>query len=103
MVLVEEKIKEILNYSRYYSAGEMDYGIDGPELENGVVYISVYHYLQFTGRSPRDYDSFDMGLAFTSITNDYKKCKYARQNFEIGKYSFELFEERNELVEQYKR
>jgi hypothetical protein len=44
-----------------------------------------------------------MGLAFTGITSDYKKCKYTRQGFEIGKYNFELLEEKRELIENYKR
>ena len=103
MALTENKIQEILNYGRYYSAGQMDYGVDGPELIDGVVYISVYHFLEFTRRKPWEYDTFNMGKAFYGITTDYKKCKYLSQGFEIGKYDFELLLDRGDLVEQFKK
>ena len=35
------------------------------------------------------------------MTNDIKKCKYLKQNFEIKKYSFELIEENINLVENF--
>ena len=41
MALTENKIQEILNYRRYYSAGAIEYGIHGPELVDGTIYISV--------------------------------------------------------------
>ena len=103
MALTEDKIQQILNFENYYSAGTMDYGIDGPELTDGTVYISVYHFLEFMGEKPWDYDTFKMGQAFYGITSDRKKCKYLSQNFEIGKYSFELIEERMDIVEQFKK
>lgn len=103
MALKESKIQQILNYGRYYSAGQMDYGVDGPELINGTVYISVYHFLEFMGEKPWEYDTFKMGQAFYGISRDFKKCKYLSQDFEIGKYDFEFLEERNELVNQFKK
>ena len=101
--LTENKIHSILNYNRYFSAGDMEYGIDGPELVDGKIYISVYHYLEFMGKNPRNYDTFKMGAAFSGMTNDIKKCKYLKQNFEIKKYSFELIEENKNLVENFAR
>ena len=103
MALAANKIQDILNYGGYYSAGDIEYGIHGPDLVDGTIYISVYHFLQFSGKDPRNYDTFKMGKEFTGITSDYKKCKYVRQNFEIGKYSFELLEKNMKLVEQFKK
>lgn len=103
MALTENKIQNILNYEGYFSAGDIEYGIHGPELVDGTIYISVYHYLEFTGKNPRNYDTFKMGAAFTDMTDDSKKCKYETQNFEIKKYSFELIEENPEVVEDFRK
>ena len=103
MALAANKIQDILNYSGYYSAGYIEYGIHGPELVDGTIYISVYHYLEFKGRKPWEYNTFKMGQAFYGITTDYKKCKYTTQEFDIGKYSFELLESKDDLVEEYKK
>jgi len=83
---------EILIYQNYYSPGstEMEYGLHGPEMKNGKLYISIYHYLEFTGDSPWKYNTFKLGGYLSTCSNDYLKCKYKNQSFEISKFNIEI-------------
>lgn len=80
----------ILNYSNYYSDGPMDFGIDGPEIDNQKLYISIYHFLQYIGEDPHNYDTYSLGNYLTKKSLDYKTCKYMCQSFNINKFNFEL-------------
>lgn len=99
--LSDELKRNIMNFSGYFSAGAIEYGTDGPEEENGEIYLSTYHYLQFKGENPRNYDSFKTGAALIKKAREIKKCKYKSQNFEIKKFSFELLEaEKNNFIKR---
>ncbi len=86
------EFEDILNYQNYYSPGsiEMDYGSHGPEMKNGKLYISIYHYLEFIGDSPWKYNTFRLGEYLSTCSNDYLKCKYENQSFEISKFNIEV-------------
>jgi len=62
---MSQEFDKIMNYPSYFSAGEMEYGIDGPEVEGNNLYISIYHYLQYLGQNPRGYDTFKLGKYLT--------------------------------------
>lgn len=85
---------EILNYQNYYSPGstDMEYGSHGPEMKNGNLYISIYHYLEFVGDAPWKYNTFRLGEYLSTCSNDYLKCKYENQSFEISKFNIEVIE-----------
>ena len=101
MALSQEKISEILNYNGYFSAGDVEYGINGPELVDGKIYMSIYHYLEFIRENPRRFNTLKIGLILAETNDDIKKCKYIKHKFEIKKYSFELLEENIGLFELF--
>ncbi len=97
------EFQKIMDFPNYYSAGEIEYGIHGPEIENGKLYISVYHFLEFHLLNPRNYNTFSIGNEFSKLSNDYKTCKYKSQNFTIGKYDWELLKNNWAIFERYKK
>ena len=103
MNLQKKDNPEIKNYPGYYSAGNMEHGIDGPELINDEYFMSVYHFLQLHGINPRDYDTFKYGNRMKSICSKNTYCKYESQSFIIYKYPYsELVEHQNE-IENFRR
>lgn len=98
-----EEFSKIMNFSNYYSAGSMEYGVDGPEIEDNKLYISVYHYLQYLGENPRDYDTFGLGNYLTGMSLNYKSCKYESQSFSINKFDLDLLKKEERQFTRYKR
>lgn len=96
-----ETHQNILNYSYYFSAGEMEFGIDGPELINDKVYISIYHYLQYSKLKPAKYNTFSLGNYLTSKSSYYAECKYKSQSFSINKFDLELIESELHAFDNY--
>lgn len=97
------EFQKIMNFPNYFSAGEIEYGIHGPEIENGKLYISVYHFLEFHLLNPRCYNTFSIGNEFSKLTSNYKTCKYKSQNFTIGKYDWVLLKNNWVIFERYKK
>lgn len=95
----------ILNYPNYFMAGngQMDFGIHGPEVIEGKLFISIYHYLEYIDISPRKYDTFSLGRYLTSRSSKYLKCKYGSQNFEINKFELELLKEETGEFDNFRR
>lgn len=93
----------ILSFGNYYSAGPMEFGIDGPETSDGKLYISIYHYLEYLQRNPHDYNTFKLGQYLTSLSADYKVCKYLRQSFRINKFELSLLERELANFNQFKK
>lgn len=95
---------EVLNFKRYYSAGAIEQGIHGPEVSNNKLYISIYHYLEYLGLTPRNYNTLALGNYLTSISaNDYKTCKYKTQSFYIKKFNLDLLIGKESVFEDYKK
>jgi len=87
------RFDDILQYKRYYKAcEEMEYGIHGPEVKDGKLYISIFHYLQFIGKNPKSYDTFSLGNYLTNASSYYETCQYACQNFNINKFDLDLLQ-----------
>lgn len=102
--LKSETQKKIFEFDGYFSAGEMEFGIDGPQLYSGIVFLSSYHYLQFKGKDPSLYNINEIGKKLSLMSkNTYERCKYKTQTFVINKYSFELMEENPEVFEDYRK
>jgi hypothetical protein len=93
----------ILNYSNYYSKGEIEYGIDGPEIFEDKLYISIYHYLEYINENPHNYDTFNLGLYLFKKSENFRKCKYKDQNIEIDKYNLELLKTERKNFDKYKK
>lgn len=100
---MNDEFKLIMNHPNYYSAGEIEYGIDGPEIYEDKLYISIYHYLEFIGENPRNYNSLKLGEYLTLKSNDYKVCKYKSQHFDINKFNLELLKEERSNFNKYKK
>jgi hypothetical protein len=100
---MNDEFKLIMNFSNYYSAGEIEYGIDGPEINGDKLYISIYHYLEFIGENPRNYDTLKLGEYLTSKSFDYKVCKYKSQHFDINKFNLELLKEERSNFSNYRK
>lgn len=98
-----EEFSKIMNFSNYYSAGTTEYGVDGPEIEDSKLYLSVYHYLQYLGENPRDYDTFRLGNYLTGMSLNYKSCKYESQSFSINKFDLDLLKKEESQFSRYER
>ena len=99
----EELQNNILNFPNYFRAGSIEYGIHGPEDKDGKVYLSVFHYLEFKGLNPRNYETFKLGQSLSSLTSDSIACKYSNQNFRILKYPFSFIESKSDLVASFRK
>ena len=98
----EQQIDRILNYRNYFKSCDIEYGAHGPEVHNGEVYISLYHYMQFNDINPRGYDTFKLGSALTrNRAGDMLECKYECQGFKIIKYPFSYIQENENMFEDY--
>jgi hypothetical protein len=95
------EFNEITSKKNYFSAGAIEYGIHGPEIEEGKLYISIYHYLEFLNLNPRDYNTFKLGNYLTNISSNYKECKYENQTYTINKFDLELLKKEREAFEDY--
>jgi hypothetical protein len=102
MALSQHKISEILNFKGYFSNNEIEYGVHGPELVDGEVYISVYDYLQFKNKLAYNYDLLKISDVMSALSNDndYIVCKYKGQPLEIKKFKFGLLEKRQDIFQK---
>jgi hypothetical protein len=95
-------IDEIMNFNNYFKAcdGEMDFGKHGPEIIDGKIYISIFHYLEFKQMNPRNFDTFNLGKWLTEQSiSKIIKCKYSCQSFDINKFDVEmLFELEDQFI-----
>jgi hypothetical protein len=94
--------KNILNFELYFKGKKIEYGVDGPELKEGKIYISVYHFLEFNGIDPHAYDVFTIGNYFTRLTSDFLTVKYQNDDFKINKYHFNFLKLNKKSMEQFK-
>jgi hypothetical protein len=99
------KTEEVMNYSNYFEAGngEMDFGQHGPEIEDDVLFISIYHFLEFLGLNPKNYHTLNLGKYLTQISSKYLTCKYKAQSFDINKFDIDMLCDEMENFEKYKR
>lgn len=98
---MSEKYQEILDYPYFFSAGEMEFGIDGPELIDQRLYISIYHYLQYAKLTPSKYNTLALGNYLTRKSSHYTECKYMSQSFTINKFDVELIESELHVFDDY--
>lgn len=94
--------ENILNFKLYFKGKKVEYGENGPELKEGKIYISVYHFLEFNGINPHNYDVFSMGNYLSSLTSDYCIVKYVMDDFKINKYPYDFIRRNNNILEQFK-
>lgn len=100
---MSSEFDKITNKSNYYKASEIEYGIHGPEIEDNKLYISIYHYIEYLGLSPRDYNTFKLGNYLTNCSSNYKECKYESQSFSINKFDLELLKKERSSFEDYRK
>jgi len=82
---IQQLVQSFQNYFHACPNEEMDYGTHGPELINNTVYVSVFHYLEFKGLNPRNYDTDKLGNYLTGQSNgDNTNCKYVCKSFSIN-------------------
>lgn len=82
---------EILNFTNYYDAGELDYGNHGPEIHDNEVYLTLYHFLQFHDIDPKDYNTLKLGAYLYAIRPNDPKCKYTKFNYAHTKHPYSFF------------
>ena len=83
--------EDILNFDYYFKNWTLIEGENGPEPLNSKIYISVYHFLEYQGRDPHQYNTFKIGGHFYSeCGNDYLTCRYKEFSELIHKYDFDL-------------
>ena len=101
---MDEIRKAVLAKTNYYKAcSEMDFGTHGPELHENEVYISIYHYLEFIGLNPHNYDTFKLGHTLTIMSSSgYLDCKYSCQGFTINKFRLELLQKNHHIFDSYR-
>lgn len=95
----------ILNYSNYFKAGDgrMDVGKHGPEIFNGKLYMSIFHYLEYVNKGPRNYDTFSLGRHLTEKSIHYLTCKYSAQSFSINKFELDLLKQEEINFSRFKK
>ena len=96
-----EELSDIVNFPHYFSNLKIEYGIHRPELKNNKIYISVYHFMEYNSILPQNYDTIAIGGFFSNLTNDFTKCKYYNQDFEINKYDYNFIKENKELFTKF--
>lgn len=87
------KNEDILNFQFYFNKYTTKKGsINGPELLNNSVYISVYHFLEYEGYDPNEYDTFAIGLDMFIMSQDIIPCFYEDypKTDKINKYKYEF-------------
>ena len=86
------EVNHILNFAHYFDKFKPKKGtVNGPELKNSKVYLSVYHFLEYEGKDPHKYNTENIGLDFyTNITQDTIPCFYENYNRKIDKYEYNV-------------
>ena len=98
----EGLIKNAMDFPNYFNAGEIDYGVHGPELINGQLYMSIYHYLEFNAYSPRSFNTNALGKYLSTNNSDISICKYKAHDFEIRKYNYHFLKSKESEFEVFK-
>jgi hypothetical protein len=96
------EINDILNFEYYFSKHFIEWDIHGPELENNKVYLSIFHFMEYNGINPLKYDTISIGGYLSTITQDFKICKYISQSYDVNKYDFEFRSQNKSCFENYK-
>ena len=97
---------DVMNFKHYFKNWTILQGEHGPEvgIDNSKIYISVYHFLEYQGKDPHKYDTFNIGGYFYKICgNDYKVCKYKEFEELIHKYDFNLLLKNFHEFEKFKK
>jgi len=97
---------DIKNFEHYFKNWTLLQGEHGPEYgsNNSKIYISVYHFLEYQGKDPHEYDTFNIGGYFYKICgNDYKICQYKEFEELIHKYDFDLLLTNFDDFEKFKK
>lgn len=79
---------DILGFKNYFSGFTLIEGDHGPEKHGSKTYISVYHFMEYEGINPHDFDTLKIGGHLSTITTDYKSCKYKEFPHKINKYDY---------------
>ena len=95
---------DILNFPNYFKHSEVEEGSHGPEENGEIVYISVYHYMQYNNDryDPKDYDTLRIGGELLNHTKDVIPIKYNGQSFWINKYPFDFLKAHESVFERFK-
>lgn len=93
---------DILNFKHYFSGFTLIEGKHGPEESENKIYISVYHFLEYEGFDPHDYNTESIGRYLCTLTNDYKQCLYKDFPYEINKYDFNFLISNQKVFKDYK-
>ena len=95
-------VEDIVNFEHYFSGKKLEHGRHGPEVHGGKAYISVYHFLEYEGINPREYDTLAIGGRLSELTHDFYECKYVNDHYTINKYEYNFLKEKQETFKNFK-
>lgn len=95
-------VSDILTFPHYYSAKQLEWGEHGPEVHDDNAYLSVYHFLEYEGIDPHEYDTLAIGGRLSELTSDFYQCKYVRDPYTINKYEYNFLKEKQETFKNFK-
>ena len=97
----KEQPNDILNFEHYFDGYTLTEGFHGPELDNSIVYISVYHFMEYQGIVPASYDTEGIGLHLSTIKTAIKFCRYKELPYKINKYDYTFIKEHQAIFDNY--
>lgn len=97
-------IDDIINFPNYLDKYTPCKGsVNGPELYNEKVYLSIYHFLEYEELKPSDYRKSELGLYLKSLTDDVIPCFYEDYDDKIYKYPYEFLKENESKFLNFKK
>jgi hypothetical protein len=99
----KDSTNDILNFKHYYNGLTIETGKNGPELNNDKVYISIYHFMEYNGINPNNFDTFEIGNRLERRTNDYTICKYEEHDYKINKYEYSFIETNQNIFNDFRK
>ncbi len=105
----DKKIRE----EDYSNGDKIKLGTHGPELKNGKLYISIYHYLEYVCKEPNEYKTIELGgylteqsiMTLSKLNPQYISCEYYNYHHKINKFELEFLrkKEKSEIFEKYRK
>jgi len=93
---------DIFNFKHYFDGFTLIEGIHGPEESDSKIYISVYHFMEYEGIDPHDFETVKIGGHLSELTSDYKSCLYRDFAHKINKYDYNFLIKNQSAFSNYK-
>jgi hypothetical protein len=94
---------DILNFKHYFSGFKLIEGIHGPEEVNSKIYLSVFHFMEYDGINPHDFDTISIGGHLSTLTSDYQFCVYSDFPHKINKYEYNFLIKNKSVFSNYQK